>query len=104
MQMSTNEIEALKNYLKNRVAYARYYSGGTWYKINIHNVDILPDGRFAVYILFDHTTPNQIDKIEFYNVDGTLFASGTESIDKEAFTEGILYRYTITIKQQQATA
>ena len=104
MQMSANELLALKNYLKNRVAYAKYYSGGAWHKIGIHEVNILPDGRFAVYILFDHTTPNQIDKIEFYNVDCALFASGTESIDKEAFTEGILYRYTITFKQQQATS
>ena len=38
-------------------------------------------------------------KIEFYNVDGGIFASGTESINKESFSEGILYRYTIAIKQ-----
>ena len=93
MLMSNEEIATLKGYLKNRVAYARYYSGGKWYKTNV------PDGRFAVYILFGHDAPNQISKIEFYNVDGGIFASGTESINKESFSEGILYRYTIAIKQ-----
>ncbi len=99
MLMSNGEITALKGYLKNRVAYARYYSGGQWYKTNIFKVDILPDDRFAVYILFGHDAPNQISKIEIYNVDGDIFASGTESINKESFSEGILYRYTITITQ-----
>ena len=39
MQMSANELLALKNYLKNRVAYAKYYSGGVWHKIGIHEVN-----------------------------------------------------------------
>ena len=99
MLMSNGEIAALKNYLKNRVAYAKYYSGGNWHKINVYKVDVLLDGRFAAYILFGHDAPNQISKIEFYNVDGGIFASGTESINKESFSEGILYRYTIAIKQ-----
>jgi hypothetical protein len=100
--MSDGELTTLKSYLENRVAYAKYYSGGTGYKIDIYKTDILSDGRFAVYLLFDHTVPNQIDKIEFYNVDGTIFASGTESINKESFTEGVLYRYTIKFTQTAA--
>ena len=45
MLMSNGEIAALKNYLKNRVAYAKYYSGGNWHKIDVYKVDVLPDGR-----------------------------------------------------------
>ena len=102
MQMSSNEVEALKNYLRSRISYNKYYCCGEWHKADIHKVDILPDGRLAVYILLDNTIPNQISKIEFYNYDDSLFASGTETIDKESFSEDLLYRYTIAFNQTTA--
>ena len=63
----TNEaLEDFKEYLKNSVAYAEYRSGSTWYKIPIYKVETLPDGRAAIFVMFDHTAPNQITGIRFY--------------------------------------
>lgn len=99
MQLSNEEINALKNYLKDRVDHARYYSDDGWHDIGIHNIDILSDGRIAVYVMFDSAAPDYISRIQFVNADGGIFAEGEESINKEAFAEGILYRYTIKITQ-----
>ncbi len=101
MQISNDEINALKEYLKGRIDYARYYSESDgWHNADIHNIDILPDGRLAVYVMFGRDAPNRISKIEFRNIDGGTFAEGEESINKESFSDGILYRYTIKITQK----
>lgn len=100
MQMSNGEINALKDYLKGRIDYARYYcESDGWHTVDIHNIDILSDGRIAVYIMFGKDAPNRISKIEFRNVDGGIFAEGAENINKESFSDGIMYRYTIKITQ-----
>lgn len=99
MQISQDEIENLKEYICNRVTYARYYAHGVWTKIDIHKINILPDGRIAIYILFDSSTPEHIDKIEFLNQQNGIFAAGNETIDKEASGGDVLYRYVISFSQ-----
>lgn len=99
MKMSEPEILLLKEYLKSRISYARYFSNFTWHRMEIHDIKVLEDGGVATYLLFDGDTPDEITRIEIYNVDGTLFSSGETRIDKSAFPDGILYRYTIRIQQ-----
>nr|DAE71384.1 MAG TPA: hypothetical protein [Caudoviricetes sp.] len=99
MQISPNEIEHLKKYISNRISYARYYAQGGWSRIEINKVDILTDGRIAIYLLLNDDVPNQINKIEFYTSDNELFASGDETINKELSGGDVLYRYTIALSQ-----
>lgn len=97
--LSDEAIEDIKEYLKNVVSYAEYRSGNTWTKIPIDHVETLTDGRIAIYVMFDHTAPNQITGIRFYHRNGFLWAGGAENLNKEEFEEGVLYRYTIRITQ-----
>lgn len=97
--LSDEAIDDIKEYLKKVVSYAEYKSGNTWTKIPIDHVATLSDGRIAVYVMFDHTVPDQITGIRFYHRDGFLWASGAESLNKEEFEEGVMYRYTIRIVQ-----
>lgn len=100
MKMSDSEILSLGEYLRGRIAYARYFSNSEWHRIEIHDTKILEDGRLAIYLMFGSDVPDEISGIEFYNVDGSLFSSGKASIDKSAFPDGILYRYIIRIRQE----
>lgn len=97
--LSDEAIEDIKEYLKKIVAYAEYKSGSTWTRIPIDHVETLSDGRIAIYVMFDHNTPNQITGIRFYHRNGFLWAGGAESLNKEEFEEGVMYRYTIRIIQ-----
>lgn len=99
MLMEQSSITEIKNFIKSVVHHARYLSNGIWYNTDIHSIETLSDGRIAIYLLFDHNAPDQIQRIEFYNVNGSLWASGDEDINKESFEEGILYRYTILTLQ-----
>ncbi len=98
-KLSDQLLSDIKEYLQNKVSYARFKSGSTWTKIKIYQTSILTDGRVGIYLLFDHEAPDQISQIEFYDTAGKLFASGTENINKESFDEGVLFRFSIRVEQ-----
>ena len=50
-------------------------------------------------VMFDHNAPDSITGIRFYHRGGFLWAGGNESLNKEEFDEGVMYRYTIKIVQ-----
>lgn len=97
--LTDEAIDDVKEYLKKVVAYAEYRSGNTWTKIPIDHVETLSDGRIAIYVMFDHNAPDSITGIRFYHRGGFLWAGGNESLNKEEFDEGVMYRYTIRIVQ-----
>ena len=91
-------LDDFKEYIKHCVAYAEYRSGNTWTKIPIHKIETLPDGRVAIFVLFDHEAPDQITGIRFYHKAGFLWAGGNENLNKVEFDEGI-YRYMLKLVQ-----
>lgn len=99
--LSPEAIEGYKEYTKKTIAYARYRAGGTYYKTKISSVSVLPDGRLAVDFIIDHTTPGDITitEVQLYNTSGQLWLSKPESISRKNTQEGILYRFTFTIKE-----
>jgi hypothetical protein len=99
LQITEAGTNKLKDYIKRTVSYAEYQSSGVWYRIPIHSVTTLTDGRIAIYIMFDSSHKNIISAIRFYDTAGELWATGAESIDKTAFSEGILYRFAIKLIQ-----
>ena len=99
MQITQTELNMLKKYISGRISYAKYYSGGEGYRIDVNKITVLSDGRIAIYILFPSGIQNQIDRIEFYTANNEIFASGAETLNTAAAGDDVLYRYTITITQ-----
>lgn len=99
--LSPEALEGYKEYTRRVIAYARYKAGGTYYKANISNVSVLADGRLAVDFLIDHTVPGDINvtEVQLYNTNNKLWLSKPESILRKDVQEGILYRFTFTIKE-----
>lgn len=50
-------------------------------------------------MLCSSNAPDSISGIRFYHRGGFLWAGGNESLNKEEFDEGVMYRYTIKIVQ-----
>lgn len=98
MQITQTELNKLKEYISGRISYAKYYSEGEGYRIDVNKITTLSDGRIAIYILFPSGI-QPIDRIEFYTKNDEIFASGTETLNVEAAGGDVLYRYTITITQ-----
>lgn len=94
-------LNALREYLRDNIAYARYKVGSTYHDAKIEEKEILADGRISITFLIDHTVTGNITvtEIQLFNYSGVLWASKAVSITRAAATEGILYRCRFTITQ-----
>ena len=100
--LTDEALEDIKEYIKKSIAYAEYRSGETWTKIPIDKVETLPDGRVAIFVMFDHEAPDEITGNRFYHRNGFLWAGGNENINKAEFDKGIQYSYTLKNVQTSA--
>lgn len=99
--LSNIALTALKNCIKDNVAYAKYKVGSTYYQVPIQSAEIISDGRVAITFLVDHTVPGNITvtEVQLYDHSGRLWASKGENITRKALQEGILYRFCFTITE-----
>ncbi len=99
--LTTTALTALKNCIKNNIAYAQYKVNGIYYSADIRSASILEDGRVAITFLIDHTVPGDITvtEVQLYDHNGSLWANKSESISRRAVQEGILYRFAFTITE-----
>lgn len=99
--LTTTALTALKNCIKDNIAYAQYKVGSTYYKADIRSAYIMDDGRVAITFIIDHTLSGDITvtEVQLYDHNGSLWANKAESITRRAVQEGILYRFAFTITE-----
>lgn len=100
--LTSNAIEGFKSYTQYNIAYAKFKVGSTYYQVDIHKKEVLPDGRVAIYLLIDDKIPGDviISEIQLYDTDSKLWLSKAENIVKKAIQEGVLYRFTFRFDER----
>lgn len=102
MMTISNGLTNIKEFIKRDLAYAMYQSSGSWARVPVHDVKILPDGRLGIYVFFDENCPNTITGIRLYDNDGKIWSQNTSVVlNKESYPSGIMYRFTIRIVQEE---
>lgn len=101
--LTQTALECLKIYLLRRIEYAQYQVDGAYHRAEIHNADILPDGRVTVEFIIDHTLPGDITvtKVQLLDRNGAVWAEKDVKILRRDAQEGILYRFRFTIGDQE---
>lgn len=99
--LTATAIAALKNFIKDNIAFAKYKVGSTYYEAAIRSAYIMGDGRVAITFLIDHTVPGTITvtEVQLYDHNGVLWATKAESITRKDMQEGILYRFAFTVTE-----
>ena len=99
--LSNVALTALKNCIKDNIAYAQYKVGGNYYKAGVRSAYIMDDGRVAITFIIDHSVSGNITvtEVRLYDHNGSLWASKAESITRKDTQEGILYRFAFTITE-----
>lgn len=101
--LTANAIEGYKNYTERVIGYARYQLGNTWYTAPIERRDRLPDGRVAVFfsVIPQAENPVVIRAVQLYDKADKLWAEKTENINITSVQEGVLYRFTFDLHEQE---
>lgn len=95
-------LHDLRNYLKDKVAYVEYQIGDTSHRAEINTASVLANGRIDITFTLDAFGQGQpITEIRLYDRNGNRLAKKMENISRESAQEGILYRYMISIMQEE---
>ena len=75
----------LRNYIKRRVAYAKYRVGNTYIKTDLSDVAVLPNGTVRAQLTISaESTPLTVTRVELYNSDKrriSFTTSGSKPVD-----------------------
>lgn len=92
----------LRNYIKRRVAYAKYRVGNTYIKTDLSDVAVLPNGTVRAQLTISaESTPLTVTRVELYNSDNALWAHQDCSITVNTGQTGILYWFDFTVTEQE---
>lgn len=81
----------LRNYIKRRVAYAKYRVGNTYIKTDLSDVAVLPNGTVRAQLTISaESTPLTVTRVELYNSDNALWAHQDCSITVNTGADGHL--------------
>ncbi len=101
--LTSTAIEGYKKYTEKTISYAQYKLGSTWYTASVSRKERLSNGKVAVYfsIIPQSSTAVTINGVRLYDVNGDLWAEKKESIKVESVQEGVLYRFTFDLHEEE---
>lgn len=94
-------FEDLNNFIKRRIASARYRVGSTYYPATINDIVILPTGTVRALLSIIPGGTVTINRVELYNSDGKLWAHQDVSITVSTGQTGVLYWFGFTITEEE---
>jgi hypothetical protein len=103
MFLTEEAIEGYKKYTENVIKSADIKIGETYYPTTIHKKERLENGSVAIYLLIDHTIEGDvtISEVRLFDIDDKIWLVKPENIIRKAMQEGVLYRFTIDIKENE---
>lgn len=101
--LTESAIEGYKVHTERVISHARYRLGKTWYTAQISRRERMVDGRVAVYfpIIPQSQEAVTITGVQLYSKDGKLWAEKDEDIKIESVQEGVLYRFTFDLHEEE---
>ena len=101
--LTDSAIEGYKVHTERTISHARYRIGSTWYTAQISRRERMADGRVAIYFPIIPQTQEEVTLtgVELYSKDGKLWAEKAENIKVESVQEGVLYRFTFDLHEEE---
>ena len=96
-------LNDIKTFALNRIAYARYKIGSTYYNAPINNKEITAGGivRVQLPIIPQASTTVRVTEVQLINTNSEVWAAQTVSIDIETVQTGILYWFEFNIEEKE---
>lgn len=89
----------LRNFIKLRIASARYRVGSTFYTTALNDITILGSGTVRALLSIAPGGTVTINRVELTNSDGNLWAHQDVSITISTGQTGVLYWFDFTITE-----
>ncbi len=91
----------LRNFIRKRIAGARYRVGSTFYAANLNDITVLGNGTVRALLGIAPGGTVTINRVELYNSDGNLWAHQDVSITISTGQTGVLYWFDFTVTERE---
>ena len=101
--LTENAIEGYKLHTERTISHARFRLGETWHTVQTSRRERMADGRVAIYfpIIPQAHEEVTITGVQLYSKDGKLWAEKEEDIKIESVQDGVLYRFTFDLHEEE---
>jgi len=96
-------LSDIKTFALNRIAFARYKIGSTYYNAQINGKEITSGGvvRVQFPIIPQADTTVKITEVQLINTNSDVWAKQTVNIDIETVQTGILYWFEFNVEEKE---
>lgn len=97
-------IEGYRQYTERIIHHAGYRIGSTWHDTPVTRKARMAGGKVAVYFSVSPGTASSatVNAVRLYDAAGNVWAEKTETIVISSVQEGILYRVTFDLHEEEA--
>ncbi len=97
-------FEDLRKYIKRRVVYAKYRVGSTFYKTDLSDVEIMPDGKVRIKINVNANGNSiRVNRVELYNSESQLWAHQDCDVPLAQGQTGIFFWFDFTFREEESS-
>ena len=99
--LTTAMLTEVKNFIAANAGYARILANGSYHRVELSKAELDTQGRVIISFIVDHTYPENmtITQVQLYNKRNVLWAEKAENILRKGTSEGIYYRFALTITE-----
>ena len=100
--MTAAGMAAVRNFVKDSIAYAMYRVGSTDYRAAITSAEVGADGKVRIAFVIDHTVTGsgKVTRVQLFDRWGNCWAEKSVSIQRNSPTGGIYYRVTVSVVEE----
>lgn len=105
--LTSAAIADFRAFIGRRVAYARYYAGGSWRTVNVLEVTTTSAGVVEVEFQInaaDIGSATTVTRVQLYSTAGELWADKVESLSLASVAEGYSYVFQFKIEEKEASS
>lgn len=100
--LTTNALTALRDFMSNSIASARWRSGSDWHDAPINGIDTLSSGSVRVRLSIAPEETVTVTRVELLDENGDTLAYQDVSIAAAENQPGFLFWFDFTIREEGA--
>lgn len=100
--LTTNALTALRDFMRNSIASARWRSGSDWHDAPINGIDTLSSGSVRVRLSIAPEETVTVNRVELLDETGDTLAYQDVSIAVAENQPGLLFWFDFTIREDGA--
>ncbi len=100
--LTATALTDLREFIKSRIAYGEYRIGTTYYRVDISETEITPEGTVRIKIPITHSTPATINQVRLFSTANQVWASKDINVSTNSLQTHYLQWFDFNITEVES--